>query len=95
MDKSNGQMLQSYKGHTNTDYRIRSSLGLGDSIVVSGSEDGKIYVWDVLEGKVVETIIAHERKVASAVSCCNSRKEWASAGTDGEESFPKVRAVQC
>ncbi|KAL8879489.1 MAG: hypothetical protein Q9198_002903 [Flavoplaca austrocitrina] len=95
MDKSNGQMLQSYKGHTNTDYRVRSSLGLGDSIVVSGSEDGKIYVWDVLEGKVVETMIAHGRKVASAVSCCNSRKEWASAGTDGEESFPKFRAVQC
>ncbi|KAL8890899.1 MAG: hypothetical protein Q9215_001976 [Flavoplaca cf. flavocitrina] len=95
MDKSNGRMLQSYKGHTNTDYRIRSSLGLGDSIVVSGSEDGKIYIWDVLEGKMVETMIAHERKVASAVSCCNSRKEWASAGTDGEESFPKFRAVQC
>ncbi|KAL8997721.1 MAG: hypothetical protein Q9169_003050 [Polycauliona sp. 2 TL-2023] len=92
MDKSNGQMLQSYKGHTNTDYRIRSCLGLADSIVISGSEDGKIYVWDVLEGKVVESLEAHDGKVASAVSC-SPRKEWASAGTDGESLIPTSRNI--
>ncbi|KAL8726027.1 MAG: hypothetical protein Q9166_006972 [cf. Caloplaca sp. 2 TL-2023] len=83
MDKSNGQMLQSYKGHTNMDYRIRSCLGFGDSVVMSGSEDGKLYVWDFLDGTVLETLTAHEGKVASAVSCCSPRKEWVSAGTDG------------
>ncbi|KAL8699125.1 MAG: hypothetical protein Q9224_001553, partial [Gallowayella concinna] len=83
MDKSNGQMLQSYKSHTNTEYRIRSCLGLGDSVVMCGSEDGKLYVWDFLEGKVLETLSAHGKKVASAVSCCSPRKEWVSAGTDG------------
>ncbi|KAL8858607.1 MAG: hypothetical protein Q9178_004901 [Gyalolechia marmorata] len=88
MDKSNGQMLQSYKGHVNTEYRIRSCLGLADSIVISGSEDGKMYIWDFLEGKVVESLAAHDGKVASAVSCCSPRKEWASAGTDGENPFP-------
>ncbi|KAL8923067.1 MAG: hypothetical protein Q9172_003313, partial [Xanthocarpia lactea] len=87
MDKSNGQMLQSYKGHVNTEYRIRSCLGLADSIVISGSEDGKIYIWDLLEGKVVESLAAHNGKVASAVSCCSPRKEWASAGTDGTVSI--------
>ncbi|KAI4274177.1 MAG: hypothetical protein L6R38_006171 [Xanthoria sp. 2 TBL-2021] len=93
MDKSNGQMLQSYKGHTNTDYRIRSCLGLADSIVISGSEEGKIYVWDFLEGKLVETLTAHDGKVASAVSCCSPRKEWASAGTDGKNPSPNFRDV--
>ncbi|KAI4097419.1 MAG: hypothetical protein LQ339_006737 [Xanthoria mediterranea] len=87
MDKSNGQILQSYKGHINTDYRIRSCLGLADSIVISGSEEGKIYVWDLLEGKLAETLTAHDGKVASAVSCCSPRKEWASAGTDGTVSI--------
>ncbi|KAL8849571.1 MAG: hypothetical protein Q9221_005445 [Calogaya cf. arnoldii] len=84
MDKSNGQMLQSYKGHANTEYRIRSCLGLADSIVISGSEQGKLYVWDLLEGQIIETLAAHDGKVASAVSCCSPRKEWASAGTDGK-----------
>lgn len=84
MDKSNGQMLQSYKGHMNENYRIRSCLGLGDAVVVSGSEDGKIYVWDLLEGKVLETLSAHEGKVVSAVTCNNVRREFASAGVDGK-----------
>ncbi|KAL8972752.1 MAG: hypothetical protein Q9183_000367 [Haloplaca sp. 2 TL-2023] len=83
MDKSNGQMLQNYTGHTNTEFRIRSCLGLGDAVAISGSEDGKICIWDVLEGKVLKTIEAHGGKVASAVTCNNARKEFASAGADG------------
>lgn len=84
MDKGNGNMLQSYRGHTNTDYRIRSCLGLADAAVISGSEDGFIYVWDLLEGKVIEKLKAHGGKVASAVAFNHVRKEWASAGADGE-----------
>lgn len=84
MDKGNGQLLQSYKGHTNKDYRIRSVLGMADSVVISGSEDGKLCAWDLLEGKVVEKLAAHEGKIASAVACNGTKREWASAGTDGE-----------
>ncbi|KAL8968098.1 MAG: hypothetical protein Q9197_005059 [Variospora fuerteventurae] len=84
MDKSNGQMLQSYKGHLNKDYRIRSCLGPGDSMVISGSEDGKIYAWDLFTGKVFETLSAHDAKVASAVTCNILRNEFASAGADGK-----------
>lgn len=91
MDKSNGKMLQHYKGHTNTDFRIRSCLGFGDAAVFSGSEDGKVYVWDVLEGKVLECLEAHEGKVASAVACNSVRKEFASAGVDGE--FTSIHTV--
>lgn len=83
MDKSNGQMLQNYKGHFNKEYRIRSCLGFGDTVVISGSEDGKIYIWDVLEGRVMDTLLAHNGKVPSAVTCNSVRKEWASAGADG------------
>ena len=82
MDKGNGNLLQSYRGHTNTDYRIRSCFGLGDSVVISGSEDGHIYAWDLLEGKVIDKVRAHNGKVASAVAFNHARKEWASAGVD-------------
>lgn len=84
MDKSNGQLLQSYIGHYNKDYRIRSCLGLSDAVVISGSEDGQIFAWDLLEGTVIEKLDAHDGKVASAVACNGGRKEWASAGVDGE-----------
>ncbi|KAI4179591.1 MAG: hypothetical protein L6R41_007751, partial [Letrouitia leprolyta] len=83
MDKSNGQMLQTYRSHVNTQYRIRSCLGFGDAVVISGSEDGKLYIWDVLEGRVLLTLLAHNGKVPSAVTCSSVRKEWASAGADG------------
>lgn len=86
MDKGNGQLLQSYRGHTNKDYRIRSCLGMADSVVISGSEDGKLYAWDMLEGKVMEKLEAHGGKVPSAVACNGAKKEWASAGVDGTVS---------
>ncbi|KAI9780097.1 MAG: hypothetical protein M1816_003182 [Peltula sp. TS41687] len=82
-DKGNGALLQTYRGHVNKDYRIRSSLGLNDAFVLSGSEDGGIYVWNLLEGKVVKRLGAHGGKVASAVVCNDARKEWLSAGVDG------------
>lgn len=84
MDKGNGQLLQSYRGHTNKNYRIRSCLSMADSVVISGSEDGKLYAWDLLEGQILEKLEAHGGKVASAVTCNGVKKEWASAGVDGE-----------
>ena len=94
MDKGNGQMLQSYKGHRNTEYRIRSCLGMADTMVISGSEDGQLYAWDLLEGKVIEKLEAHDGKVASAVTCNGVRKEWASAGVDGKFSL-SLKALEC
>lgn len=93
MDKGNGQMLQSYKGHTNGDYRIRSCLGLADAVVVSGSEDGQIYAWDLLEGRVIKKLGAHDGKVASAVAFNAARNEWVSAGADGKWALAAPDAV--
>ena len=87
MDKGNGQMLQKYRGHTNKDYRIRSCLGMADSVAISGSEDGKLYAWDVLEANVIEKFEAHGGKVASAVAFNGVKKQWASAGVDGGSLF--------
>ena len=51
--------------------------------MISGSEDGRLYAWDLLETKVIEKLDAHSGKVASAVACNGAKKEWASAGVDG------------
>jgi len=91
MDKATGGLLQSYKGHVNKDYRIRSTFAMVDSYVVSGSEDGKVYAWDILEGKNVVTLVHSagdgdgegEKKVVSALAVNDGRKEMATAGEDG------------
>ena len=38
-----------YKGHKGSEYKIDSALTHDDACVVSGSEDGKIYFWELVE----------------------------------------------
>lgn len=87
IDKENGHVLQSYKGHVNKDFRIRSCLGMADSVVISGSEDGHLFAWDLLEGTMIAKLDAHDGKVASAVAFNKARMEWASAGVNGQIAF--------
>ena len=69
----------SYKGHTNENYKLTSCLSNTDAYVFSGSEDGKIFAWDLVDGKVVERWQAHSKAVTSVeyhpkedvlLSCC-------------------------
>jgi mitogen-activated protein kinase organizer 1 len=64
---------------------------MSDSAVLSGSEDGHIHVWDLVSGKVLHSLKhgqgtgTAKKDVVSAVAWCPSgRKEWCSAGGDGE-----------
>ncbi|KAI9828408.1 MAG: hypothetical protein M1832_002836 [Thelocarpon impressellum] len=84
-DKSSGQLLQAYRGHKNTEYRVRACLARNDAIVISGSEDGSVRAWDLLEGKEVSHLDegVHGGKVVTAVAATDGRKEWLSAGVDG------------
>nr|CAG8619022.1 1076_t:CDS:2 [Entrophospora candida] len=59
MDKENGSMLNDFKGHKNSTYKIHSCLSNDDSRIISGSEDGSIYIWDLLDGNLLKTIEAH------------------------------------
>ncbi|KAJ4293635.1 hypothetical protein N0V90_008919 [Kalmusia sp. IMI 367209] len=102
MDRGNGGLLKAYRDErfVNMDLRVRSTLGLNDSVVVSGSDDGMMFAWDLLEGECMHKFrhsqmrevrgkaeIGNNEKgkkdVVSAVAFCPSRKEWASAGGDG------------
>lgn len=100
MDKGSGKLLQSFtsSSFTNTSYRLRSTLGASDALAMSGSEDGRIFVWDVLAGTVThelwhdesfrdENMLSNKRKVVGAVSVCGAREEWCSAAGDGKFVF--------
>ncbi|CAI8047078.1 WD repeat domain-containing protein 83 [Geodia barretti] len=55
MDKDTGEMLNSYKGHKNQDYKLDSCLSHDDAHVVSGSEDGTVCFWDLVEGNLLHS----------------------------------------
>ncbi|KAF1848014.1 WD40 repeat-like protein [Cucurbitaria berberidis CBS 394.84] len=100
MDRTNGQLLKAYRddAFVNKEFRVRSTLGLNDSVVVSGSDDGMIFAWDLLEGECLHKFTHMEMRevkgksagqpvgkkdVLSAVAFCKARREWCSAGGDG------------
>ena len=38
-----------YTGHKNESYKIDSVISSSDKYIFSGSEDGHVYVWDLVE----------------------------------------------
>ncbi|GAM84000.1 hypothetical protein ANO11243_019900 [Dothideomycetidae sp. 11243] len=101
MDRRDGKCLQTFKDNdfVNKDYRIRSTLAAADALVISGNEDGQIFVWDVMTGQIkhrlrhAQRLLADgkegdktdssKRQVVSAVAWNQLRKQWATAGGDG------------
>jgi len=51
-DKISGELLSEYKGHVNKNYHIENCMNHGCSEVLSGSEDGFVYAWDVIDAKI-------------------------------------------
>lgn len=47
--------LYRYKGHKNSEYKIDAALTHDDAVVVSGSEDGHVYFWELVEVLEYET----------------------------------------
>ncbi|KAF9354793.1 WD repeat-containing protein 83 [Mortierella sp. AD094] len=92
MDRADGGLLNAYKGHKNSQYKIRSCLSNSDAHVISGSEDGKIYIWDLMEGKVVHEIEAHS-KIVSSIAYHPTEERMCSASVDGSVKTWTSRAA--
>lgn len=97
MDRSSGKCLQTFKdgAFKNEAYRIRSTLAMADSVAVSGSEDGSIFVWDVLSGDLLHRLWQKEgggsqastttkKDVVAATAWNQLRKQLVTADGSGE-----------
>ncbi|ELT93971.1 hypothetical protein CAPTEDRAFT_226222 [Capitella teleta] len=67
IDKDSGELLNEYTGHKNSNYKIDSSVSSSDTHILSGSEDGHVYVWDFIEAKVVNKL-PHKGQVVHSLS---------------------------
>jgi len=101
MDRTNGELLRAYKddAFVNKDLRVKSTLGLNDSVVLSGSDDGMVFAWDIMGdscmhrfkhsemrevyGKGLVSQTNSKKEIVSAVAFCKTRREWVSGGGDG------------
>ena len=78
-------------------------LAHADATVISGSEDGSIYIWDILEGTILETLQGHHGKIVSSIAWNSApgKNEWASAGGDGMSflehlgACPRLQGQRC
>ncbi|KAI9251943.1 WD40-repeat-containing domain protein [Phascolomyces articulosus] len=82
MDKSNGTLLNEFTGHINKDFKVESVMSNTDAYAISGSENGEIYIWDVLEGTKVTTLKSHD-SIVSSVDYHPSDVAMVTAGDDG------------
>ena len=73
-----------FTGHKNRDYKVDSCLSSSDAQVVSGSEDGRICFWDLVEGKIVHTLQKAHESVVYSISYHPTEIALLSASSDGK-----------
>ena len=55
-DKSNGELLNEYGGHVNKSYQIENCMNNDLNEIISGSEDGFVYIWDLVDAKIKQKL---------------------------------------
>lgn len=56
MDKSTGELLGEYLGLEQSDFCLESCINFNDKLILSGSSDGKLWIWDLMSREVVEKL---------------------------------------
>ncbi|KAJ2470704.1 hypothetical protein GGI02_002750 [Coemansia sp. RSA 2322] len=71
-----------HKGHQNTSKNFIRSGFVGDSLIVGGSEDGMVYLWDRESTNIVQRLSGHQGIVYDAKwnakrgTLCSASDDW-------------------
>lgn len=82
-DGANGGLLQEFTGHKCQDYRMPAIFDDTEAFVISGSEDGRVVMWDVVSGRKVHDLTAHNGKVVSGAAVHPKGSQMITCGGDG------------
>ncbi|KAI3651392.1 hypothetical protein MP228_003734 [Amoeboaphelidium protococcarum] len=63
IDLASGDVLNLFTGHVNYEYKIDSCLINNESQVVCGSEDGRIVVYDMIDGTITSEVKVSQSQV--------------------------------
>lgn len=83
IDGPSGNVLNIFKGHCQEKYKLESIFSQDESTILSGSEDSKIYLWDILSGEVIKTLSGHTGAVVSLSQHPKINSLILSASSDG------------
>ena len=87
-DAANGSVLQTFSGQK--EGRCKAIWGYGEESVIAGDEDGKVWAWDVLDAKLVESEgWAHHKRAITGLEMHPNGKEMVTASS-GKFLFPKA-----
>ncbi|MCJ1395356.1 hypothetical protein MMC18_008240 [Xylographa bjoerkii] len=69
IDIGSAEIVRRFLGQKQGEYIIRGSFGGADeNLIISGSEDGRIYIWHRENGTLIETLEGHPGGCANAVA---------------------------
>ncbi|KAI9061512.1 WD40 repeat-like protein [Trametes sanguinea] len=69
IDLSNGRVVRKYVGHSQAKHVIRSCFGgVEENFILSGSEDGKVYIWHRETGVLLEELAGHGEGSVNSVA---------------------------
>jgi len=82
LEKESGTILNSYsQSHVSGTYAVECTLLSNDEYVLSGSEDGKVVLYDLVSGKMVQLLEGHTRPTCSV--CASPKKGLSSLVVSG------------
>ncbi|CAD5216934.1 unnamed protein product [Bursaphelenchus xylophilus] len=96
-EKCNGTLLNDYSAHKNKEYRVESTFLATNDQIASGSEDGHLYIYDLINSKVlarldhspnkfVPSLAAHPTKTGLLLSAAGHKVfVWRAQNEDDEE----------
>ena len=79
---ASGVTLKTYEGHMNKEYKIECDISYDDNSIVAGSEDGYMFIWDLMGGLIRKKLRVHD-KCVSAVACHPSKDVILTSSLDG------------
>ena len=74
-DIDNSKVLTTYKGHKCSNYNIEISFINDENYIISGSENGKIYLYDTLTGTLLKVFTTEDRCVNLVKPVPNKRNK--------------------
>ncbi|GAB1606249.1 WD repeat domain-containing protein 83-like [Argonauta hians] len=85
-DKQTGELLNEYSGHRNSDYKIDSCLNNTDNLILSGSEDGCVFIWDLISAEN-QTKLQHPDKSRPVHSLSHHPSDAALLTASGDKMY--------
>ncbi|CAD6962906.1 unnamed protein product [Tilletia controversa] len=82
--------LQRFKGHQNTAKNFVRASFAHTSLLVGGSEDGRIYMWDEESSEVLQTLVGHGQSAAQQQQQQLQQQQQQARGGAGAGTNPAV-----